>query len=648
MPTPALNSCKTMNFLRGSLMVAALLLGACGSDAQSTASAGTVLGACASQDDCSESGGYCNVSSKQCVEQCNDAKGISCGSGKVCSNKQCVAAFGGDAGTTDVNGGSDAGPTDTSTTDTSTNDTLTDSTVGKDTAVADTSVQPSSDNSCHVCKTAGDCGDGFDCVPLLSGSFCSKKCAAVQDCAAGYSCEKATSATQKYCVLPTYDCKGCAVDGCPSTQQCNYKVNPPACQDAKGQCSTCVQDKECGNGLRCVKFGASKICAPDCSSGQTCPGNSTCVPFVTAGTKACAFNATTCCYGSSCTSACANCPDKCIAGQCVACTKDADCAGGTCNVTTYTCVTNAACPPPGAPTKKIKKTATGECVECLNDTHCVGNPTGSKCNLQSNLCEAGSSTNECSVCGGDYPGCVQLNGTWTCVECSTDADCAAKSKGTCSSATYSCSGTTGGGVGPKSGTCKTDADCPADPNGTFDMACDAGSGLCYDKAGKCDGVTAFCNAAAGSDCDMTGGLGGLGGLPTPGGGGTPAPTVGSCTCGTGGSTGGTPTQKIVNSTCQQVLASPLGALTKLGNCDCTQNATNPDCSITDIMTQQPIDCCSSGSSGGGPMDCLGGLMGGGGGTPSPSCFGGLACGVNPMDCFAGKTTGSCGGGGLGF
>jgi hypothetical protein len=355
------------------------------------------------------------------------------------------------------------------------------------------------------------------------------------------------------------------------------------------------------------------------------------------------------------------------------CTKNADCPGGSCNLTTYTCVNGSTCPPPGAPQKKIKKSATGECVECTNDTHCAGSSGGPKCNIQTNTCEKSSASNECAVCGGDYPGCIDINGTWTCVECTTDDDCAKKSKGTCSSKTYTCSGSGGGGIiGPKTGTCKSDADCPADPNGTFDLACDAASGLCYDKAGKCDNVVAFCNAAAGSVCELSGDLLGGGGLPgglpggvpgLPGGGQTPAPSVGSCSCGTGGgsSGGGAGSGYTYNPICDQLKAF----VPNLAKCDCAKDPNSPDCGIS-IPIPLPIpgiptNCCTapsgggSGGSGGGsgggtglPLDCLLGGVGGSGGTSDPMCFGGIKCSTNILKCFSGQKGSSCGGGGMGL
>jgi hypothetical protein len=67
--------------------------------------------------------------------------------------------------------------------------------------------------------------------------------------------------------------------------------------------------------------------------------------------------------------------------------------------------------------------------------------------------------------------------------------------------------------------CASDAECGSAEG--FDLRCDTTSGCCYDLAGKCDNVAAFC--APGSICtgmvELIGlDLGGLGGM-IPGGGG---------------------------------------------------------------------------------------------------------------------------------
>ncbi|MSQ81439.1 MAG: hypothetical protein EXR77_00775 [Myxococcales bacterium] len=610
--------------------------------------AASALSACSASDTPSGTGGTA-AGAQSCVTQGDCELGFTCDTVK----KQCVAKF---AGTTKDGSGGDAGSNadggDTGTvgadgvaaTDNGTN---LDAATVNDTAVkADTGSTSGPDNSCKVCTPTGnECSADFSCVNLLSGTFCAKKCASVADCTPGYICDKASAGDQKYCVLNSYDCKGCATTGCPNGEKCNFKTNPPACLASKKTCESCLQDKDCDNGLRCVKFGSEKVCSPDCSGGQACPDNSTCVSYVSEATKACAFAATKCCYGPNCTSACASCKGKCIAGVCQECSKNADCPNnGTCNLNSYTCVTAATCPPANKPANKIKKKDTGECVECTNDTHCTGSTGGPKCNLQSNICEKSSSSNECSVCGGDYPGCVEQNGTWSCVECTIDDDCAKKSKGTCSPKSYTCAGSSGstGGIGPKNGTCKADGDCKNDPNNTFSLQCDTKTGLCFDTAGKCDNIVAFCNAAVGSNCELASDLFGGGGLPPglPSGGGPPAANAMQCTCGTGGgSSSGGGNGWEYDKACDLLKA----LVPTIANCDCSKDPQSKDCQSPLPLPGLPTTCCKQSGGGGGgpagdPMSCLLANLSP---KPDPMCFGGITC-SGLAGCLTGKPGGSCG------
>ena len=101
--------------------------------------------------------------------------------------------------------------------------------------------------------------------------------------------------------------------------------------------------------------------------------------------------------------------------------------------------------------------------------------------------------------------------------------------------TYSCEGGTVTPTDP----CTSDADCDAGVSG-FDLYC-GGDGLCHDKEGGCDDITAFC--LNGKECtDLLSLIGGGalpgGGLPggLPGGGGATLPGV--CECEPDGSPAG--------------------------------------------------------------------------------------------------------------
>ena len=518
-----------------------------------------------------------------------------CAAGEQCLDSVCTTQFaGGDIGTP-----FDAGESDTAT--------------GSDVAsTADAgSTKPASGQDCAACQADTDCATGYGCVPLLNSTnhnFCVKKCAATSECSSGLLCQQATQATQKFCIPPTFKCEGCAVDGCTGEESCDFAAKPPKCVKVGGSCSPCQLSKDCGAGMICVKQGADKVCAPSCAGGETCPASSACIDFGT-GIKACSFSSETCCYGDSCapSTACQGCPGKCIAGKCVECLKDSDCSEGTCIASSHTCQ-KAKCP-----VEKPQKLVTGECVECTNDTHCAASTVGPKC--AANKCAKANQSNECAVCQDPYPGCVEINGAWSCVECATDADCKSKGKGTCSAKTFTCSGTTGGGgtVTPST-KCKSDADCKAGTSG-FKLACDVATETCYDKDGQCDNIVAFCNAKAGSVCkpfDLLGLGGAGGGLPQipglPSGGGASSTGAGVCSC---GSSGGSASWD--DSLCK---------LLSLKTCDCDKDAKSKDCDPAGLGS-----CCQSkgGSGGGNPLSLLSCLSALTGAKPDPACYGGKSC-----------------------
>ena len=282
---------------------------------------------------------------------------------------------------------------------------------------------------------------------------------------------------------------------------------------------------------------------------------------------------------------CAACPNLCFAGTCVQCLADGDCPGGACNLPSHTCATSGVCKPPTP-----IKLANGSCVQCTNDTHCAAIANSPKCDLSTHTCGATTTSNECKACVDPYPGCVQIEGIWSCVECVTDSDCAKNSKGTCSATTYTCSG--GGGTGPTTGTCKMDSDCVNTGMNVFDLHCDTASGLCYDAAGKCDNVAAFCMAGKGSTCTTP-----LPGLP-----GGPGGTAGSCTC-KYGSSGGSTTNPIC------AILAP--------TCNCAVDPNSAACNSTPFGP-----CCGGGASGA----CLGVTP-----VAAAECFGGLQCGCELTD-----------------
>ena len=576
------------------LAASSLLFGGCGGDGGGGGGGGTPAQSCTLDGDCP--------------------------TGQKCIDKICKAGdggfVGGDVGSS--SGATDGGGSSSGAADAGASSGGTSGSSGS----SGSSSGGTNKNLCAACQNDKECADGYGCVLLFNSethNFCLSKCDSAADCTPGFFCTKANSdSEQQFCVPPNSKCDGCTLTGCDAGKKCDYAKDPPVCADAGAACAACKVDNDCANGHSCLSVGGAKTCVPNCAGGGSCPANSTCQKFDT--TSACISNAAECCYGDSCkpADACASCKDKCFAGKCVDCLTDDQCPDGKCVLSQHTCEQKSC-----SGNTPHKQPQTGLCVECLNDTHCAGK----KC-LQ-NKCSDGGQQNECSLCKDPYPGCVQINGQWSCVECGTDDDCKKKGAGNCSPKTYTCSGTVNGG-GPTTGKCKSDADCPAGTT-SFDLACDSGTGLCYDKNGRCDGLTAFCNAAKGSKCvplaDIAGlpGGGGGGGIPNipglpggsgsgPGGGG---PGDGVCTCANdGGGSGGC---SYDDSICKILSMDKKG-------CDCCADANSKAC------TGALGSCCQKKSAGGGTggagnpfiglLDCFAKAQTG---TKDPACFGATSC-----------------------
>jgi hypothetical protein len=372
----------------------------------------------------------------------------------------------------------------------------------------------SASGACQACTKDEECGGGgWSCLPVGGEQVCLSPCGTSDDCATGWTCWGGA------CTPASFKCLGCSVDGCAEGQVCDTSTGQ--CTTAKTECSACEYDWECGASGACHSVTPGvRVCVPRCSAGLACPGTSTCVDDADSGYKVCKPQGATCCFDANP----ANCPEPvdqcnppcgggtpfCKLGMCVECLADADCgANSTCNTNTWTCDGENGC----GGDKPYLKEQTGECVQCLNNEHCGGDA----CNPQTNMCEG----DLCSTCTDPYPACTQVNGEYYCVQCTDDTFCGAG--GTCNLETYSCQGGTVTPTDP----CTSDADCDAGVSG-FDLYCGE-DGLCHDKEGGCDDITAFCKN--GNECtDLLSLLGG-GGLPggLPGGGGATLPGVCECT-----------------------------------------------------------------------------------------------------------------------
>ncbi|MGM0576592.1 MAG: hypothetical protein ACQEXJ_12755, partial [Myxococcota bacterium] len=371
---------------------------------------------------------------------------------------------------------------------------------------------------CEDCSSGDDCPEGWACTPLASGKACLPPCNSNQDCTTGWTCQ----GDPKVCTPAGFRCDGCVSDGCDEDEVCN--TIDGECSTPRGLCEPCTYGWECGPDAACIKEGpSSRVCMPRCGGeGQTCPASSTCDTDADTGLKVCLSDGDKCCYEADptaclepgeCNPPCSGETPFCVDDTCVQCLNNTHCTGEmTCDELSGSCKDpNQQC------TGDTPFFWDGECVECLNNTHCAD---GLYCESETHTCTEQGSV--CDTCSEDYPACVEVNGEFYCVPCDSDDDCGDNCA--CNTDTYSCEGD----CTVKVGDCQSDADC--DPGMTnFTLECDQDTGLCYDTAGQCDGVTAYCRQGKkclspfgelGEFFDQFAGAGGGGTIP------------GSCECDT--------------------------------------------------------------------------------------------------------------------
>ena len=351
--------------------------------------------------------------------------------------------------------------------------------------------------ACDACTSVDECGGTpWKCAPLISGNACLPGCATNDDCKTGWLCQAGN------CTPSNFNCSTCMGEGCPAGNACNPSSG--SCIAATAQCEACGNDWECGEGNACHQGK----CVPRCDEGA-CAGGGQCVT---------SSNQIKVCDGAcagSCTPACAGATPHCVSGACVQCRNQGDCAtdqtcsNGTCTGGTGNCT---------APTPYLWN---GACVECISNDHCGG----LYCNSATNKCES----DVCASCAAPYPACTQIGSDFYCVQCDTNDDCGVG--GTCNPSTFACEG----GTVTNNDPCASDADCDDGGVSGYNLVCDTSTGYCYDVAGSCDDVTAYCpgtlpSTGAPPKCmsileAFGGGMGG-GGLPDMGG----ATIPGFCSC----------------------------------------------------------------------------------------------------------------------
>ncbi len=389
-------------------------------------------------------------------------------------------------------------------------------------------------DDCKKCDSNADCSDGYDCITLSAGGkFCLKKCKTAGDCISGYVCY-AASTSGKNCVPPSYKCVECATKGCPSGKVCD--LSNGSCKDKVATCQPCSLDWECGIGNRCYRKdpNAKGVCMPECKSASDCPqpqakfkcqanqdGVQMCQPV----------DMGACCPADK--------PHMLPDGTCAQCANAGDCPNGqVCDEKTHTCSSS------GCPTGQKLCSDDNQCHQCCEKADCA---SGQDC--KNHTC-VGGGQDQCNGACTDpnYKYCVNYQGNWTCAACDPNDSSSCPTGCTCSPTSFNCLNPDGSMCGQKGGTnpaqckCSADTDC-VDPNGQNQLKCTGGqSGYCYDPNGSCDGQNTCCDAASGSKCfdmmslllgGLTGGGGGIPGLPGGGGGGTPGAMMGVCSCDNG-------------------------------------------------------------------------------------------------------------------
>jgi Cys-rich repeat protein len=250
---------------------------------------------------------------------------------------------------------------------------------------------------CSSCTNSAACGEGWSCVPLLTGNACLPPCQNADTCPDGWACEN-----QK-CTPASYRCEGCSLTGCEGNLVCNTTTNQceapptgctPECSGATPHCSngTCVQcttNTHCAQGQTCSAAGICEGTA-SCQAPTPYPSGNTCVECLTnehCGGRFCDQTSKTC-SDDPC-AACADPYPACITyeGQqyCVQCSTDAECVeargeGSTCNLSTYACEGGVALPSARCETN-------ADCDAGASGFNLLCHPTAKVCYDQGGLCD---------------------------------------------------------------------------------------------------------------------------------------------------------------------------------------------------------------------------------------------------------------------
>lgn len=355
-------------------------------------------------------------------------------------------------------------------------------------------------NVCVECNVNGDCGAG---KPFCVNKVCSNSCLSDAQCGGTtpkcapdglcHECVEGAVGGDAYCktIPPQTICSGTTCTQCKSFADCGGTT--PVCDTAAGRCVGCA-------GSFPVAGGCQDANAPACKANGAC--------------VECTSQNDVKCMGAS--DVCNTTIDKCV--ECTAIDSSA-CVGSkpVCNLATSRCVgcngdngnlaASAACPSQDAPAcvtgacvqcraavptnvtactdaSKSVCSASNSCVECTSDVQCAGNVLGI-CDLATNRCTAGCVDKSNCLSTPLTPQCKLAPAPSKCVQCLDSNDCGGATP-SCDPATNTCVA------------CLTDAAC----SGATPI-CQAGACVACD-GDRLSGTPAACKATTSPACILAG------------------------------------------------------------------------------------------------------------------------------------------------
>jgi hypothetical protein len=264
----------------------------------------------------------------------------------------------------------------------------------------------------QACSTAGTCivAQGASCASSTCPSAypcnaksntCAKGCTVNAECDPGTVCNSGLAA-----------CAECTFD-----TDCASRAGRPRCDADHGACVQCNTDFDCVHSLGIGHYCSAHVCAPGCATDDDCnPSNAeTCDTTQTPG------RCVQCKTNSDCATKFGTAAPVCDAnGKCVQCIAANDASGADCGYLA------SASTPRDPHNERTCSANTNTCVDgCATDAQC-GCPAQ---NGSESLCPRYAVAEHCDTArttAADDPGVTTLG---ACVECTTDAHCSFRVKG---------------------------------------------------------------------------------------------------------------------------------------------------------------------------------------------------------------------------